>query len=324
MSDHCSFVHNANCEYAPCHKGWEQEGYAKEQLNCLFCYCPMYQASHCLGSPQWISGRYGERIKDCSNCIYPHILSHYENIMQFMAQPVISLPVTQFEEKMWEQFFRCCGFPDNMGEERAPTAAQKEQAKHIYDRYFKEEHIVLLIKNEMQGQRYALSKEEWENVLRQINVQEQDILDGYLMLCHAPQIPDAQWATLSLLEQYFAETLQTAMLDAVRITMPEWLQDHTDISADAGITPAFGPGYYGISMENISAVLQNIPYQKAGITLKNGTLYPGSSVLCYYLLVRSYKDSGIIHQDCEHCLGKGKHCEMCMAGSVRKQTKEKQ
>lgn len=58
------FFENKECEYYPCHKA--------EQLNCLFCFCPLYGMSDCGGDFKLITGADGQKIKDCSDCIKPH------------------------------------------------------------------------------------------------------------------------------------------------------------------------------------------------------------------------------------------------------------
>ena len=71
---HFSFFQNKECEYFPCHDGMEEE-----QLNCLFCYCPLYMlGKECGGSPTFLeSGR-----KDCSTCILPHVADNYAEVME--------------------------------------------------------------------------------------------------------------------------------------------------------------------------------------------------------------------------------------------------
>ncbi|MDE6970276.1 MAG: cysteine-rich small domain-containing protein, partial [Eubacterium sp.] len=41
------FFENKACKYFPCHSGLKQ-------LNCLFCYCPLYERTHCPGEPAYI------------------------------------------------------------------------------------------------------------------------------------------------------------------------------------------------------------------------------------------------------------------------------
>ena len=48
------FFANKECEYYPCHKGLEE-------MNCLFCYCPIYYGC---------GTRKGGM--QCENCLFPH------------------------------------------------------------------------------------------------------------------------------------------------------------------------------------------------------------------------------------------------------------
>ncbi len=66
---HYSFFQNENCEYFPCHKTEELE-----QFNCLFCYCPLYALGDTCGG----DFRFTEKgVKDCSNCLVPHMKNNY-------------------------------------------------------------------------------------------------------------------------------------------------------------------------------------------------------------------------------------------------------
>jgi Zn-finger protein len=69
-----SFFQNHECEYFPCHKVENVDGF-----NCLFCYCPLYV----LGSDCGGNFTYTETgIKDCSNCTVPH----RENSAEYMKK----------------------------------------------------------------------------------------------------------------------------------------------------------------------------------------------------------------------------------------------
>ena len=67
------YFENVSCEYYPCHKNIEH-------LNCLFCYCPLYR-SDCGGNYKIISG-----VKDCSDCVFPHIGSNYEKVIEKLRE----------------------------------------------------------------------------------------------------------------------------------------------------------------------------------------------------------------------------------------------
>lgn len=58
------FFENKGCEYYPCHKA--------ERINCLFCFCPLYNIDDCGGSYKITNGVNGTKIKDCSDCMLPH------------------------------------------------------------------------------------------------------------------------------------------------------------------------------------------------------------------------------------------------------------
>ena len=58
MSDHYKFFSHKQCEYYPCHQ--------LDEINCLFCYCPLYILKDCKGNYKMIGD-----IKDCSGCTLP-------------------------------------------------------------------------------------------------------------------------------------------------------------------------------------------------------------------------------------------------------------
>ena len=77
---HYDFFQNKECEYFPCHKGADPEGF-----NCLFCYCPLY----CLGDQCGGNFCYTEGgIKDCSGCLVPHRRENYGRICDKMGEVI--------------------------------------------------------------------------------------------------------------------------------------------------------------------------------------------------------------------------------------------
>ncbi len=78
MKDKYKFFENKECEYYPCHKGLDQ-------INCLFCFCPLYSKEHCPGQPQYIEVN-NKMIKDCSECTFAHNKDHYDLIMQILSK----------------------------------------------------------------------------------------------------------------------------------------------------------------------------------------------------------------------------------------------
>ena len=92
---HYSFLQNTECEYFPCHKG-----VAPARFNCLFCYCPLYMLGQDCGG----EFRYTEKgIKDCTDCVVPHIPENYGRITGKYAEIIARMrgkgPIPAKKEK---------------------------------------------------------------------------------------------------------------------------------------------------------------------------------------------------------------------------------
>jgi len=48
----------------------------------MFCYCPLYCFKDCGGDYDFISNK----IKDCSNCTFPHHKENYEQIIKILKE----------------------------------------------------------------------------------------------------------------------------------------------------------------------------------------------------------------------------------------------
>lgn len=74
------FFNHSACEFYPCHD------MPAEDLNCLFCFCPLYRLGEdCGGNFTYIYGADGTRIKDCSACTVPHRRENYDYILSRLA-----------------------------------------------------------------------------------------------------------------------------------------------------------------------------------------------------------------------------------------------
>ncbi len=76
MENSYRYFENRDCCYYPCHE-------ELEELNCLFCFCPLYAGEHCPGKPEYIRSK-GRRIKSCRQCGFPHRAENYEALMQIL------------------------------------------------------------------------------------------------------------------------------------------------------------------------------------------------------------------------------------------------
>ena len=77
MNNSSRFFENKQCEYYPCHHG-------VEELNCLFCYCPLYSLEHCPGQNVYAEIN-GKMVKICTDCTFPHQPENYDKIIKILS-----------------------------------------------------------------------------------------------------------------------------------------------------------------------------------------------------------------------------------------------
>ena len=68
------YFENRSCEHYPCHNS--------KAVNCLFCFCPLYENKNCPGNPTFLKNG----VKDCSLCTFPHKEENYEIIMEYLKR----------------------------------------------------------------------------------------------------------------------------------------------------------------------------------------------------------------------------------------------
>lgn len=78
MDNSYKYFSNKDCKYYPCHEG-------AEELNCLFCYCPLYSLEACPGDYGYIESN-GKLIKECKDCTFPHKAENYELIIALLSK----------------------------------------------------------------------------------------------------------------------------------------------------------------------------------------------------------------------------------------------
>ena len=78
MKNSFKYFENRDCKFYPCHN-------KIEQINCMFCYCPLYRINDCGGNYNIININ-GKELKDCSNCVLPHKPENYEYVIQRLTK----------------------------------------------------------------------------------------------------------------------------------------------------------------------------------------------------------------------------------------------
>lgn len=77
MENSYKYFENRDCKYYPCHN--------LEEMNCLFCYCPLYTLEKCPGTYIYREAN-GKKIKSCIECTFPHKAENYETVIQFLVK----------------------------------------------------------------------------------------------------------------------------------------------------------------------------------------------------------------------------------------------
>ncbi len=72
------FFENRSCKFFPCHEGLEE-------MNCLFCFCPLYHCDDCPGSPRYLE-KDGQKIKVCTECTFPHRPENYDAVIELLKE----------------------------------------------------------------------------------------------------------------------------------------------------------------------------------------------------------------------------------------------
>lgn len=78
MENSYRYFENRACQYYPCHE-------CMEEMNCLFCYCPLYCLEHCPGNYKYLEVN-GKKIKECTDCTFPHRPESYDVIIKFLTK----------------------------------------------------------------------------------------------------------------------------------------------------------------------------------------------------------------------------------------------
>lgn len=306
---HAQYFCNEKCEYYPCHS---MEG----KLNCLFCYCPLYQKEKCPGTPSYIVTSDGSRIKDCSNCVFPHIPGNYDKVVSAVSasmdtNEIVSLRTSELHEKAYEYLSSYAGFSkleqDGKTEE---LRMQESEAKMVYQNEFAKSFLHIGIRpfdrSCVQDGYFQFGDQKIDcTVLHRIA--KSNVLGGYFAAFHAPINEKMEQ---SLLSQYYIENWQNALLDACRDWTRDYIQRRESVRSPRYVTDSFGPGFYGMSIDYLADFVALSNAGAAGITLsKEGHMLPAKSIVAIYLVLQKPLD--FVIEDCSSCIGGETGCGNC-------------
>lgn len=190
--------------------------------------------------------------------------------------------------RIWEDsekyFMKICGFDQNPGGREEEIEEAFSLREECEDRL--KLHVILSIYEEEQRCTYGMC---------------------------IPELADIQH--LDMLEQFYIDAWMTAILDAGRDWLKEYIAEYVkrdlyqNKEEEIYVSDAFGPGFYGMGMEKIQDIFEEIEVGQIGISMYHGSMRPPKSNVGYYIF--SKDEILMASRDCGHCLSGRKNCLFC-------------
>lgn len=317
MAENYSFFSNKKCEYFPCHK--VSDKIAEEDFNCLFCYCPLYLKKRCPGNPVYLVTANGEKIKDCSECTFPHRAANYGKVLECLMEKdeILEVEINELIVDMEAEIEKSCGF-DTM------DAEMKRQHKEIisasYDKFFIGKKIEVLLKqldkSVVTSERFVFGEEKIKcNALERMNVKDGDIDCIYLYTFGIKEIDESKLKESSLLEKYYVECLMIAATDVLRDWLRKYIERKHSVRHKKYVSDSFGPGFYGMDVDAVPKLVKLTDGEKVGVSAdENGNMHPVKS--CIGIFIVTKKECVERIKDCAFCIGNKGGCAVCRGKMV--------
>lgn len=130
------------------------------------------------------------------------------------------------------------------------------------------------------------------------------VTGGFLYLFHAPEV---DITGMSQEECFLIDGWQIALLDGARIWLERYLRRQQPEARY--LSGSFGPGFYGMELEAVAAMVEGLDGQRIGIRLaSDGLMEPAKSLVGMFLTGR--KPFAMPEGDCVSCQGVT-NCRMC-------------
>ena len=278
MENSYKFFQNTQCEFFPCHKVEKVENF-----NCMFCYCPLYREERCLGNPEYVISRKGQRIKDCSNCLLVHQPEMYDMVIGRLQREdeLLHIDLRKLKTQVKERLMQI-------------THINEIDVDMKYEHQINIDRILDGVMKDMSGscavdvllQEFApecicpgyftfCGKKIECGILTQLDI---SLIDkGYIYAFHAPVVDLEN--TGSVLDQYYMETFQVACMDVIRGWLQGYLERKNSVYEKKYCSPSFGPGYYGMGMEAVPELLGLMDASQVGVSWNGECMSPK---MCHY------------------------------------------
>ncbi len=196
----------------------------------------------------------------------------------------------------------------------------RQVAEKVYDKYIRGKSVNVLLKKfskecvDSNGFVFSEDNRIKCQVFEKLHIAENNVISGYLYTFHASLIDENYISGFSLLEQFYIENWLIAVMDAVREWLQRFLADRErKKQAEVYVTDSFGPGFYGVPIQETETMVNLLDGKRAGVTIdKNKVMHPSKSIVGIYLVLN--KDIGRQMIDCISCIGNEFGCQYCKNG----------
>lgn len=197
----------------------------------------------------------------------------------------------------------------NIDDESREGARMYQGCMRIWARCFAGKQINILVEDfgreciAVKNQRLKIGEETFTcHLLEMVNIYS--IKGGFFYVFHAPE---TDMMVMNPTEKFYVECWQIALMDAARI----WLERFLRRQQPEGnyLSESFGPGFYGMEIEAVAAMVNEIQGEQVGVRLlENGMMEPAISLVGMFLT--GTKPFKMPSGDCSFCQGTS-HCQMC-------------
>lgn len=222
---------------------------------------------------------------------------------------MISIAIEDAAPLATEYFTKICGFNKESEKIRRMLSEGMEIKEEIKDRISIRAVVSSFGKGALSGNVAEVNGVSFVcNAFEQINPGSVQTLYAYLLTAGIYELPDET----PIIRQLYADIWGTAFVDAGLEILKARLSGGFAFEA-------FGPGFYGMDIDQIGKFFDLLASEKIGVNVRNSSLMlPLKS--CAGFLVVVDDESKLPDSDCKSCRADHKGCEFCHAVIKRKKS----
>jgi hypothetical protein len=230
-----------------------------------------------------------------------------------MDNQVIRITVEEADRYATDYFINICGFRNREGEKFKRMMDHGMRIREqIADRIDMRAIVSSYDGGVMSGNTARLGDVAFVcNAFEQLNQDSVLKLYAYLFTAGVFELSDDD----PVIDQLYADIWGTAYTDAGLEVLKERLKGDYDAEASGGeahILNAFGPGYYGMDVDQIGAFFEVLDGGKIGVKARtNSLMLPLKSCAGFHVIVGD--NTRLPSADCESCRSDHSGCEFCQA-----------